>query len=301
MLFGRRRAYLKKAVVAPFDGICSGDITVIEAIPNRILPELLPFVIQNDALFDFAVGKSAGSLSPRVKWEHLKTYEFELPDMAKQKELAEVLWAMDATKRAYQKLLVATDELVKSHFVKMFGTTEKVPLTQLTNITMGQSPASNSYNNKGEGIPFHQGSGEFTDKYVRDVMFCTAPTRIANAGDILMSVRAPVGAVNLTRKKCCIGRGLAAIRSKISADYNEYFFYAFRAMSNELNSMGHGSTILAINKNELHNLMMPNAFLQEQRQFISFVRQSDKAKSELERALAELTATYKRIIAENLG
>ena len=116
-----------------------------------------------------------------------------------------------------------------------------------------------------------------------------------------MSVRAPVGAVNLTRQKCCIGRGLAAIRSKISADYNEYFFYAFRAMSNKLNSMGHGSTILAITKNELYNLKMPNASLQEQRKFISFVRQSDKAKSELERTLAELTSTYKRIIAENLG
>ncbi len=68
ILFGRRRAYLKKAAVAPFDGICSGDITVIEAIPDKILPELLPFVIQNDAFFDLAVNKSAGSLSPRVKW-----------------------------------------------------------------------------------------------------------------------------------------------------------------------------------------------------------------------------------------
>ena len=121
VLFGRRRAYLKKAAVAPFDGICSGDITVIEAIPDRILPELLPFIIQNDDLFDFAVGKSAGSLSPRVKWEHLKNYEFELPDMDKQRELAELLWAMDATKKSYQKLITATDELVKSQFIGPAG------------------------------------------------------------------------------------------------------------------------------------------------------------------------------------
>ena len=120
VLFGRRRAYLKKAAVAPFDGICSGDITVIEAKPDRILPELLPFIIQNDDLFEFAVGKSAGSLSPRVKWEHLKNYEFELPDMGKQKELAELLWAMDNTKKSYQKLIAATDELVKSQFIGEF-------------------------------------------------------------------------------------------------------------------------------------------------------------------------------------
>lgn len=301
VLFGRRRAYLKKAAVAPFDGICSGDITVIEAKPDRILPELLPFIIQNDALFDFAVGKSAGSLSPRVKWEHLKNYEFELPDMDRQKELATLLWAMDDTKKSYQKLISATDELVKSQFMEQFGETEKVPLIQLTSIVMGQSPSSDSYNTVGEGVPFYQGSGEFTDKYVGDGMFCTEPTRMARAGDVLMSVRAPVGTVNVTTKDCCIGRGLAAIRSKVSADYNEYFLYAFRAMADQLGAMGHGSTILAINKNELHNLMMPNATLPEQMKFVRFARQSDKSKFELEQALTELTATYKRIIAENLG
>ncbi|MFK4474181.1 type I restriction enzyme S subunit [Paenibacillus sp. RC73] len=121
ILFGRRRAYLKKAAVAPFDGNCSGDITVIESIPERIHPELLPFIIQNDALFDFAVGKSAGSLPPRVKWENLKNSEFELPGMDKQRELAKILWAIDTTKKTYQKLLQKTDELVKSQFIELFN------------------------------------------------------------------------------------------------------------------------------------------------------------------------------------
>ncbi len=122
VLFGRRRAYLKKAAVAPFDGICSGDITVIEAKPDKIAPELLPFIIQNDALFDFAVEKSAGSLSPRVKWEHLREFEFELPEMDKQRQLAEVLWSMDATKKAYRNLVKSTDELVKSQFIGQIST-----------------------------------------------------------------------------------------------------------------------------------------------------------------------------------
>ena len=117
MLFGRRRAYLKKAALAPFDGVCSGDITVIEAIPEKLNPELLPFIIQNDMLFDFAVGNSAGSLSPRVKWEHLKEYEFELPELNQQKKLVEILNAAYATKRAYQKQIIATEELVKSQFI----------------------------------------------------------------------------------------------------------------------------------------------------------------------------------------
>ena len=117
ILFGRRRAYLKKAAIAPFEGICSGDITVIRAIQDKMEPRLLPFVIQNDDFFNFAEGRSAGSLSPRVKWEHLKTYSFELPEMDKQGELADVLWAIEDTRAAYQELAAATEELVKSRFI----------------------------------------------------------------------------------------------------------------------------------------------------------------------------------------
>ncbi|MCI8596465.1 MAG: restriction endonuclease subunit S, partial [Clostridia bacterium] len=149
VLFGRRRAYLKKAAVAPFDGICSGDITVIEAKADKIVPELLPFIIQNDALFDFAVEKSAGSLSPRVKWEHLREFEFELPEMDKQKQLSEVLWTMNTTKKAYQNLIKSTDELVKSQFIEMFGnpiTNDKgwdfEPLPKVTTIVLGTTPKS---------------------------------------------------------------------------------------------------------------------------------------------------------------
>ena len=121
MLFGRRRAYLKKAALAPFDGVCSGDIIVIEAIPGRMNPDLLPFIIQNDLLFDYAVGNSAGSLSPRVKWESLKNYTFELPEMDKQDKLVRLLKSAHAVKKSYRKLLEATDALVKSQFIEMFG------------------------------------------------------------------------------------------------------------------------------------------------------------------------------------
>ena len=127
MLFGRRRAYLKKAALAPFDGVCSGDIIVIEAIPGKINPELLPFIIQNDLLFDYAVGNSSGSLSPRVKWESLKEYEFELPEISKQAELVDLLAAAYNTRKAYQQLIIACDELVKSQFIELFGDPESNP------------------------------------------------------------------------------------------------------------------------------------------------------------------------------
>lgn len=116
VLFGRRRSYQRKAAVAEFDGICSGDITVIETIGGKMVSELLPFIIQTPAFFDYANKGSAGSLSPRVKWEHLADYEFELPSLKEQKVLADKLWAAYRLKEGYKKLYVATDEMVKSLF-----------------------------------------------------------------------------------------------------------------------------------------------------------------------------------------
>ena len=133
VLFGRRRAYLKKAAQAPIDGICSGDITVIRANPEIVSPRLLPFIIQDDHLFDFAVGKSAGSLSPRVKWEHLGRYEFRLPDMAEQEKIADLLWSIDKTLQAYKHLASVTVDMVKAHFIEMFWS-DKYPFVEMRSL-----------------------------------------------------------------------------------------------------------------------------------------------------------------------
>jgi len=94
VLFGRRRAYLRKASQASFNGICSGDITVFRAKEN-LMPELLPFVVNNEKFFDYAIKHSAGGLSPRVKFKDLANYEFLLPPKDQQAQLAKLLWAMD--------------------------------------------------------------------------------------------------------------------------------------------------------------------------------------------------------------
>ncbi|MBT5271328.1 MAG: restriction endonuclease subunit S [Candidatus Marinimicrobia bacterium] len=91
ILFGKRRCYQKKAAVADFEGICSGDIIVMDAIPKKIIPGLLPFIIQSDAFFDWAEKTSSGSLSPRTKWKSLAEFEFPLPPIERQKEILEVL------------------------------------------------------------------------------------------------------------------------------------------------------------------------------------------------------------------
>lgn len=102
VLFGKRRAYLKKAAVANFEGLCSGDILVFEANEKKIDPQLLPFLVSSDGFFDYAVKTSAGSLSPRTKFQDLAKYSFHLPPLKEQAKLAELLWAGDDVIEKYQ-------------------------------------------------------------------------------------------------------------------------------------------------------------------------------------------------------
>ena len=316
VLFGRRRAYLKKAAVAPFDGICSGDITVIEAKPDRILPELLPFIIQNDALFDFAVGKSAGSLSPRVKWEHLKNYEFELPDMDKQRELAALLWAMDETKKSYQKLIAATDELVKSQFVEQFGdpfnNVHGYPVTTLKEVAVGPlSYGSVSSASEYDGTTRYIRITDISDNGTLGSDIKSAAKAddkyLLHDGDILFArTGATVG--KTCRYRESYGRAIYAgflIRlipdpTLIDPDY----LYHFTKSDYYWDFVKSAQRVVAqpnINAQEYGDLQILLPKMETQKQFATFVRQSDKSKFELEQALAELIATYKRIIAENLG
>jgi type I restriction enzyme S subunit len=102
-LFGKRRAYQRKVAFAEFAGVCSSDILTFESKnPQVLLPELLPFICQTDAFFDYALGTSAGSLSPRTSWNALKQFEFPLPPLAEQQRIAELLWAADEAVGKYK-------------------------------------------------------------------------------------------------------------------------------------------------------------------------------------------------------
>lgn len=132
VLFGRRRAYLKKAALASFDGICSGDITVFRAKKN-LLPELLPFIVNNEKFFDYAIKHSAGGLSPRVKFKDLANYEFLLPPKDQQAQLAELLWAMDEViereMEVLERLRTTSQVFFENEIIKTKG--KKIPLAKV--------------------------------------------------------------------------------------------------------------------------------------------------------------------------
>jgi type I restriction enzyme, S subunit len=118
VLYGSRRTYLRKCSVADFDGICANTTFVLESKDNSVfLHDLLPHIILSERFTDFSIKKSRGSVNPYVLFGDISEYEFDLPPIDEQRSLADVLWAFDDAKQAYNKLLSATDELVKSRFV----------------------------------------------------------------------------------------------------------------------------------------------------------------------------------------
>lgn len=130
---------------------------------------------------------------------------------------------------------------------------EEGKLSDIAMIVMGQSPKGSSYNEEKDGMIFFQGSTDFGKKYPMERVYTTEPTRFAEAGDILMSVRAPVGTLNYAMEKCCIGRGLAAIRSKSGS--NLYLYYVLEYFGKLFEIMnGNGTTFGSIGKDELHGL-----------------------------------------------
>ena len=255
IIFGRRRAYQRKAAIANFEGFCSAHALVLRANPEVIEPRLFPFFLHSDAFMNRAVDISVGSLSPTINWGTLKKEKFLLPPRNQQAKIAELLWAADEMIEKYYSALNRIDILLLSYRKDVFDgkNITVVPLHTIVEIIMGQSPPGSSYNTLGEGIPFLQGNAEFGDVYPVATKYTTEPKRIAPKASLLISVRAPVGDINVADKEYCIGRGLAAIVPNINVSVNyleNYLLYS----KNLLETNSTGSTFKAINKDNLNNL-----------------------------------------------
>ena len=139
-----------------------------------------------------------------------------------------------------------------------------VKLKDVCTINMGQSPSSDSYNENGHGVPFFQGNADFGERYPVTRKWCSAPTKMAAPEDILISVRAPIGAMNYAKEECCIGRGLAALTPNREKVVPEYIFWLLKGKNEELNCKGTGSTFKAIGRNILEETLVPNISLEKQ-------------------------------------
>ncbi len=166
-------------------------------------------------------------------------------------------------------------------------------LGEVADVIMGQSPPSSTYRDRPVGLPFFQGKADFGDLYPTARAWCVEPRKIAQPGDILISVRAPVGPTNVADVECCIGRGLAAIRGGHEAD-QEFLLAAIRAAEQEIAEAGSGSTFASISGKRLRAFAIPLPPIEEQRRIVADLEArmeaAGRARSAAEAQLAAVLA-----------
>jgi len=282
VLIANIRPYLKKVWFADIDGGASSDVLVFRAKEGHS-PSFLYAVLLQDSFFDYVMQGAKGSKMPRGDKEQILRYE--MPTLSCSEESIGTFFLnldqkIRLNEQINQNLEAMAKQLYDYWFVQFdFPNEEGKPykssggnmvwneklkrnipigwnngtLIDIANITMGQSPDGTSYNEIGEGVLFYQGSTDFGMRFPSVRQYTTAPSRFAKKGDILMSVRAPVGAVNIANNDCCIGRGLSALNSKIGSTTHLYYILNdLRIAFDQRNAAG--TTFGSITKEDLYNL-----------------------------------------------
>lgn len=269
------------AIIKSDEPHCLGQRTVhIRPNPELIDPDFLTYFLlapkQQALLLKNQIGVHVG----HVNMKDIRKLPLEgLPPLEEQRKLANVITAYDDlienNKRRIDLLEESARQLYKEWFVRFrfpghehVKIVDGVPegwsfktLKQIASITMGQSPKSEFYNSEGEGLPFHQGVTKFGFRFVEHETYCTKPTRLSQPGDILFSVRAPVGRINITIDVIILGRGLSAIHS--IDGFQSFLFYALKSYFFKEDMIGGGAIYASVTKKDLENqeLLIPSELL----------------------------------------
>ena len=323
ILYGSRRTYLKKIAVADFEGVCANTTFVFETKdPHAFEQRLLPFIMLSKDFTTWSIAKSKGSTNPYVLFSDLADFEFELPPLEEQKVLVDKLWAAYRLKEAYKKLLVATDEMVKSQFIEMFGdpqTNDKdLPVMHINEVvSLLRNGATIKQNKDREGYPITRIETIANRTVDRSRMGYAGITDLSKYedyilqdGDILMS---HINSVTHMGKSAIYersadeniihGMNLLCLRPKVNI-VMPYFLYRYFQMD-YFYDLVLSITKKAVNQasmtiKDLGNLTLIVPDMESQMLYVDFVRQSDKSKFALQEAIKDLDALSKKIIAENL-
>ena len=235
-----------------------------------------------------------GAVQLKLPIKNIQNISIKAPNLIIQKKISNILQSLDEkielNCRINENLEQQAQALFKSWFVDFepfkdgkFVDSElgMIPegwkvgtLSDIANVTMGQSPKGTSYNENGEGIVFYQGRADFGNRYPSVRLFTTEPTRYADPFSVLLSVRAPVGDINIAVEKCCIGRGLASIYSKTG--HQSFVLYTMFSLKKELDKFNSEGTVFgSINRTSIENLRIIIPSIDVIQQFDTLVRSFD--------------------------
>lgn len=259
ILFSNIRTYFKKVWHAKFDGTVSQDVLTFRAKEN-IISKFLYYTLCNPEFTEYTVLTSKGAKMPRGDKDAIRNFEIQLPPLPEQKAIASVLSSLDdkidLLHQQNQTLESLAETLFRQWFIEEAKEDwEERKLGDEFDFTMGQSPPGDTYNENNEGIPLYQGNADFGFRFPTNRIFTTDPKRFAEKYDTLISVRAPVGAQNMSNERCCIGRGVAAFRYKEDKSYFSYTYYKLASLMNEIKQFNEAGTVFgSISKTDFENI-----------------------------------------------
>ena len=262
-LFSNIRTYFKKVWHADKEGGASNDVLIFRPKNSRILyHKFLFYHISSDIFIDFTVKTARGTKMPRGDKNAIITSKILMPhDVHEQKAIASILTSLDDKIELLQAQNETLETIAQTIFKEWFGKYQVGDellegwrvgkLGKEFDIIMGQSPKGTSYNTEKKGTIFFQGRAEFTERFPQIRLYTTEPKRMANKFDVLVSVRAPVGDINVALDKCCIGRGLAAVSSL----YKSYCLYKLKSLKPVFDLFESEGTVFgSINKASFSNI-----------------------------------------------
>ena len=281
-----------------FNIIQNQRVGKLELLTDNIDENYLKFALQSKNVKNYFKKFSAGGVQLNLSKKEILNAPIVLPTIEEQKILVNLFKTIESFIYLRKKELLNLNSLNKSLFTKFNKNGIEKQLNDVADIIMGQSPSSQSYNKDKKGLPFYQGKTEFSDIYIKDpTVYCNSPIKVVEENDILMSVRAPVGDVNIATQKSCIGRGLASIKPK-KIDYL-YLFYLLKEQKSKIEKIGVGSTFKAINKNNISTLKISIVEKDKQNKIRNYLSSIEKLKFIFGRPLISTTLknSYKRVNA----
>lgn len=267
----------------PENFLVSTGFAVIDVNTNVLDADFLYYLLTQDALVEalHAIAEQSTSAYPSIKPSDLENLEIEIPDLDTQRKIADVLSSLDRKITQNTDVNENLQEQAQAIYSNMFicnasGQWTDGILSDVAEITMGQSPKGDTYNENGVGTVFFQGRGEFGFRFPTRRLFTTDPKRMAQTNDVLMSVRAPVGDLNVAYEPCCIGRGLGAIRSKDG--HQSFVLYTVFSLREKLHMFnGEGTVFGSINRDALNSMPIVIPTIEEMDRFEEVVAPMDAA------------------------
>lgn len=261
-------------------GFGSTEYIVFRAKKSISDEDYLYYLIRSPLVRGAAIKSMVGSSGrQRVQTDVVQNIEINLPPITEQKKIGALLRVFDDKIALNNKINDNLQQQAKSLYEEMFLNNPNADmvsgtLSDIATITMGQSPSGSSYNEDSVGEVFYQGRAEFGFRFPTRRLFTTEPKRMAEPGDVLLSVRAPVGDLNVAYEKCCIGRGLGAIHSKTGdSSFMLYTMFALKPQLDVFN--GEGTVFGSINRDGLSNLPVNIPSTEEIAKFEAAVRPMD--------------------------